>query len=152
MFNPRLLKSRRKGKNEISYNQKEVTEIMTGKIEVKVKLGLSKSARYNYIGPSGTKEDGYPFWYLEVTGGEEIDKNGKPTGNITTVKLTPSWFQLKELIRDVKVHEIRVDKTRERKNDADRWDKTMQEAITEAQTQISDFEIPKIYYEPKLIK
>lgn len=120
---------------------------MTGKVKVKVKLGYSKDERY--IGPSGTRDDGYPFWYLEITGGEDVDKQGNCIGKISTVSLTPSWTQLKTLIKDIKVHEIRVDLNRERKNDADRWQEIMKQAIEEAQTKIKDFDLPGIYNKPE---
>jgi len=106
---------------------------MSGKIELKVRKGYSKDKRYNY----------YPEWFLEIT--DEDDEN-------LTVNISPSWEALKNLIRDIKIHELRVDKTRERKNDADRWEWAMKEAIEEAQTTIKDFEIPEIYTEQELKK
>lgn len=106
---------------------------MSGKIEVKQRLGNSKDPKY----------DKYVEWYLEIT--DEFNPNNK-------VNVSPSWIDLKNLIRDIKLHEMRIDLTRDRKNDADKWEWAMNEAIQEAQTQISDFEIPEIYYKPKLTK
>jgi hypothetical protein len=106
---------------------------MSGKIDVKVRLGKSLDKRYN----------SYPYWYLEVT--DESDKNKKVT-------ITPTWKDFQELITNVRLHELRVDQTRERKNDADNWDGSVKEAIKKSQKRISDFEIPEIYLKPKLIK
>ena len=134
---------------------------MSGKIEVKIRLGMSWIYCFNckkgfkgfgskeIVCPICKKEnlgnvyDSYPEWYIEIT--DEKDSNKK-------VKLSPSWNQIKEFIRDVKVHELRVDKTRERKNDADKWEREIKSASDEAQTMIQDFDIPEIYYKPKLIK
>jgi len=106
---------------------------MSGKIEVKIRLGKSMDSRY----------DSYPEWFLEIT--DEEDSNKK-------VKLSPNWIDLKNLIREVKVHELRIDKTRDRKNDADKWEWAMREAIEESQTKLNDFDIPEIYYKPILNK
>ena len=103
---------------------------MTGKIEVQVRIGQSKDTRY----------DSYPEWYMKVTG--ECGKS---------VILSPNWPQLQDFIKDVKIHEMRVDLTRElRENDADNWEESIKQAAEEAQRQIKDFEIPEIYYVPKL--
>ena len=68
---------------------------MSGKIEVKIRLGLSKTPDIL----------GYPEWCLEIT--DEDDENKK-------VILSPSWPDLQLFISEVKVHEVRVDKKRER--------------------------------------
>jgi len=106
---------------------------MSGKIELKVRLGKSLDKKYDW----------YPEWFIEVT--DEADSNKKVT-------LSPSWIDLQKLIRDIKIHELRVDKTRDRKNDADKWQEIMKKATKEVETILDDFDIPKIYYEPKLKK
>lgn len=123
---------------------------MSGTIDVKVKLGLSKDKRYT--GPSETVDDGYPFWYIEVIGGEDVDKDGGVIGKISSVKLAPTWKQFQDLIRDVKLHELRVDLTRERKKDANNWENAIVQANRESQTKLDDFKIPEIYNEPKFDK
>ena len=123
---------------------------MSGKIELKVKLGTSLDKRY--IGPSGTIKDGYPFWYLEIIGGEDVDEDGRCIGKISSVVLAPTWKQFKELIREIRVHERRIDLTRERKNDTGNWENAMNKAIKESQTKLKEFEIPEIYNKPEFIK
>ncbi len=135
---------------------------MTGKIELKVRKG--KSWVWCFSCKSGFKTFGfenticpickesnlgqvynyYPEWYIEVT--DEDDKTKK-------VNLSPDWNQIKDFIRDVKIHEIRVDQTRERKKDADNWQEEIEKASEEAQTKIGDFEnIRDIYKQQKIIK
>jgi len=71
---------------------------MSGKIEVKVRQGVSKDKRYNY----------YPEWYLEVT-----DENG-----IDKVKLSPTFEELCEVLKKIIQHERKVNHTRDRKKEA----------------------------------
>lgn len=109
---------------------------MSGSIKLKVRKGKSKDKRYDY----------YPEWYIEVT--DEDDNNKK-------VILSPSWKQIKNLIKDVKIHEIRIDKYRDRKDDADNWMREITNASKELQTEIQHFEeenIPDIYKKQKLTK
>ncbi|KKM71124.1 hypothetical protein LCGC14_1433850 [marine sediment metagenome] len=84
----------------------------------------------------------YPEWYLEITG-EDSNK----------ITISPTWDQLKEFIKDVKIHEMRVTKYRKRKEDADKWMDTIKKASKELQTEIQDFEnIPDIYKTQEIIK
>ena len=99
---------------------------MSGKIEVKIRLGLSKTPDIL----------GYPEWYLEVT--SEDNENQKVT-------LSPTWANLRTFISDVKVHEVRTDTTRERANDADKWQDSMEKSIKQAQTILDTFKVPEIY-------
>lgn len=71
---------------------------MSGKIEFKVRKGISKNGRYHY----------YPEWYLECT----------DESNFSKVKLSPSYNELSEILKTIIQHEKKVDKTRERKQDA----------------------------------
>lgn len=103
---------------------------MSGRIELKIRLAKSNDKRY----------DSYPEWFIEVT--DESDENKK-------VRLSPTWEDIKNFIKEVKLHELRINLTRERKNDADHWDWALKTAIKEAQKELSDFEIPDIYNKPK---
>jgi len=86
----------------------------------------------------------YPEWYLEING-EDDNK----------ISISPSWEQLKQLIKDIKLHEMLVDKYKDRKNDADRWMDTITQASKELQTELWHHEeknIPDIYKNQKRIK
>ena len=86
----------------------------------------------------------YPEWYLEITGEDE-----------TKITISPTWNQIKQFIKDVKIHEMRIDKYRDRKDDADNWMKEITNASKELQTELSHFEeknIPEIYKEQQLLK
>lgn len=99
---------------------------MSGKIELKTRIGLSKNPWVV----------GYPEWFLEITG--EDDK--------TKINISPSWDDIENLITSIKVHELRTDKCVERKNDADRWQETVEKASNRAQSKLKEFtEIPEIY-------
>lgn len=98
---------------------------MSGKIEVEIRIGHSKNPLLV----------GYPYWGLVITD----ETSGKE------VRVAPSWNDLKEVMRDIKVHEVRTDKSIKRKNDADRWQKSIEEASKEAQRRLEDFKIPEIY-------
>ncbi|KKM23970.1 hypothetical protein LCGC14_1609760, partial [marine sediment metagenome] len=71
----------------------------------------------------------YPEWYLEITGEDE-----------TKITISPTWNQIKQFIKDVKIHEMRIDKYRDRKDDADNWMKEITNASKELQTELSHFE------------
>lgn len=105
---------------------------MTGKIELIVKIGYSKKPSY----------DSYPYWALRVTG--ESGKNH--------VILTPEKRQIECLLRDIIVHEMRVDLTRDRKPDAIKWKTRFQNVLEESQRKVKDYDIPQIYNAPKIIK
>lgn len=96
--------------------------------------GGNLSKVYNY----------YPEWYLEITG-EDQNK----------ITISPSWTQIKQFIKDVKLHEIRVDRYKDRKKNADRWMDTITDASRELQTEIFSHEeknIPDIYKNQRKIK
>jgi len=102
---------------------------MSGKIEVKVRPGKSLDIRYK----------AYPEWYLEILG---------ENGDITT--LSPSFSDLRRMLKDILVHEFRVDATRKRKKDMIKEMKEVvldDKLISEAQTDFKMFSIPKEYTE-----
>jgi len=135
---------------------------MSGKIELKTREGTGLIRCFNCnksFSAFGTKDtccpicnktnlskvyNYYPEWFLEITG----EDNNKIT-------ISPSWTQLKQFIKDVKIHEMRVDRYKDRKKDADRWMDTITQAAKELQTELSHFEesnIPEIYKNQKRIK
>jgi len=98
---------------------------MSGKIEVKVRQGRSKDPRRGW----------YPYWYLEIEGED---------GNVTTI--TPTYNQIKNMLVDILVHELRVDYTRKRNPDLVKWREFLKKDLEAlAQHKIDDFRIPEIY-------
>ena len=135
---------------------------MSGKIELKTRKGMNQifcfdcKKSFKAFGSKGLicpicNKDSlskvynyYPEWYLEITG---EDNN--------QITISPSWEQLKNFIKDVKIHEMFIDKFRERNKDADRWMETITAASKELQTELSHFnnlEIPEIYKHQEKIK
>jgi len=135
---------------------------MSGKIELKTREGrntifcfdckesFKEFGSKNLVCPICKKDNlskiynYYPEWFLEITG----EDNNKIT-------ISPTWNQIKQFIKDVKIHEMFIDKFRERNKDADRWMETITNASKELQTELShfdDLEIPEIYKNQKKIK
>jgi len=81
---------------------------MSGEIKVKVREGFSKDPRYKT----------YPYWYLEILG-----------ENDTTIKITPSYEQLKKMLLEIFEHERQVDISRDRKPDAVKWQTFINEVL-----------------------
>jgi len=73
---------------------------MSGKITVKVRKGVSKDPRYSY----------YPEWYLEIKGED---------GTVTTV--SPTFNELADILVKILLHEKKVDLTRKRKPDFEKY-------------------------------
>jgi len=89
----------------------------------------------------------YPAWRLFVRIPERnvIYENG-----FAEIRVTPSYPALETFLKDILVHELRVDSTRHRKSDFKvkrRWLKDLiwDKLINEAQTEVNHFEFPKIY-------
>jgi hypothetical protein len=105
---------------------------MSGKIKVKVRLGKSKNSRYSY----------YPEWYLEVEGEDGIK---------TT--LSPTFEEMIMAIRDILIHERKVDMTRERKPDFERWKQKLLQTIKEVESMKIDLRFDDyIYLQQKKLK
>jgi len=90
---------------------------MTGQINLKVRNGFSKDARYKY----------YPYWYLEIIG----DGNKK-------VNITPSFEQIRNLLIDIFNHEKMVDNSRNRIHDAPKWIKYLENTLEEIKEEIKN--------------
>jgi len=73
---------------------------MSGKIIVKLRKGVSKDPRYSY----------YPEWCLEIKGED---------GTITTV--SPTFNELAGILVKILLHEKKVDLTRKRKPDFEKY-------------------------------
>ena len=100
---------------------------MSGKIEVKIRQGVSKDKRYKY----------YPEWYLEVT-----DENG-----VDKVKLSPTFEELCEVLKKIIQHEKKVNHTRDRRKEAL---KRAEELIISILNGLKDSDtIEEIYYNQK---
>jgi ABC-type transport system substrate-binding protein len=105
---------------------------MSGSITLKVRKGRSLDPRYKY----------YPEWYLEV----------KDEGSKKTCIVSPSYTKVETILIDILVHELRVDKTRNRRPDFVKWRKWLKDLSTDkliekAQTEVDMYNIPEIYYE-----
>lgn len=107
---------------------------MSGEIEVKVRAGKSKDTRY----------DEYTEWYLEITG-----EDG------TKISISPSFPDLRKMLRDIALHEFRVDATRTRNKDMIKQMKKVildDNLVKEAQTDFDAFNIPEIYHKINKLK
>jgi len=107
---------------------------MSGKIELKVRLGKSLDPRY----------DKYPEGFIEVT-----DENGKDK-----VKLSPSYPNLMNLLIAFRRHELKVDLTRERKNYTSKLIEHIEKTLEILKNiELSEFDkdnIEEIYKKPKM--
>jgi len=104
---------------------------MSGKIIVKVRKGVSKDPRYSY----------YPEWYLEVKGED---------GTITTV--SPTFNELADILVKILLHEKKVDLTRKRKPDFEKYMNYLISRIEELEDMDSPFyedENNDIYFNQK---
>jgi len=104
---------------------------MSGKIIVKVRKGKSKDPRYSY----------YPEWYLEIKGED---------GTITTV--SPTFNELADILVKILLHEKKVDLTRKRKPDFEKYMNYLISRIEELEDTDSPFyedENNDIYFDQK---
>ena len=105
---------------------------MSGLINVKIRKGKSLDPRYEY----------YPEWYLEIK-----DEDGRMLSNVS-----PSYRDVEKVLIDILVHELRVDRTRDRRPDFVKWRRWLKSLSTDkliekAQTEINAYDIPEIYYD-----
>jgi len=104
---------------------------MSGKITVKVRKGKSKDPRYSY----------YPEWYLEIKGED---------GTITTV--SPAFNELADILVKILLHEKKVDLTRKRNPDFEKYMNYLINRIEELEETDSPFyedENNDIYFNQK---
>lgn len=107
---------------------------MSGKIELKIRKGKSLDNRYEY----------YPEWYLEITD-EQTNKK---------VVLSPSWKDLEKFMEDILIHELRVDRIRDRNPDSKKWINFVKKMVKliddDGQVSLRAFvNIPEIYFAPR---
>jgi len=104
---------------------------MSGTIKSKIRLSRSKDKRYNL----------YPEIFWEVTG-----EDG------TTTQLSPSYDDLVRALIDFRRHELKVDKTRQRKRYTSTLIKTFENAIKYLKQmtldEINYDDIEDIYFKP----
>jgi hypothetical protein len=100
---------------------------MSGKISVKVRIGTSHNGSYNC----------YPEWYLEVEGEDGVK-----------TRLSPKFEDLKNVIRDILLHEKKVDMTRDRVPNFPKWKEFLKKVIEETE-KIKPENIELIYTIPK---
>jgi len=100
---------------------------MSGKIEVCTRRGASRDRRYC----------GYPEWYLKVTG-----EDG------TETQLSPTFLEVRGVLKNILVHEYRNDVTRFRRPDFMKKLKMLilsDQLFAEAQLDFETYDIPEIY-------
>ncbi len=113
-----------------------------------IKVREGHFGTYVYQGTSLDKKyNSYPAWRLFV---RIPDRNVIHVDGFAEVRITPSYPALEMFLKDVLVHEFRVDLTRHRKSDFKikrRWLKDLiwDKLINEAQTEVTNFVFPKIY-------
>jgi tRNA-dihydrouridine synthase len=84
---------------------------MSGRITVKVRKGISKDPRYSY----------YPEWFLEIEGED---------GTKTTV--SPTFEEVANILIEILKHEKKVDLTRKRKPNFEKYKNYLLQKINEA--------------------
>lgn len=105
---------------------------------------------YVYQGTSLDKKyETYPAWRLFI---RIPERNVIKHDGFIETRITPSYPAIETFLKDVLIHEFRVDSTRHRKSDFKikrRWLKNLiwDKLIQEAQMEIKAFDIPKIYYQ-----
>lgn len=101
---------------------------MSGKIEVKTRIGESHDPRYAR----------YVEWYIEVKGEDGVK---------TT--LSPKFPEMRKMLVDILVHEFRNDATRDRNPDFIKKQVLLNIAderiFEDAQMTFEDFEMPEVY-------
>lgn len=107
-----------------------------------------KFGLYVYQGTSLDKKyKKYPAWrlFVKVPESRVLHNNG-----MAEIRVTPTYPALEMFLRDVLVHEYRVDITRSRKSDfraKNTWLRSLvwDKLLTEAQMEVGVYNIPKIY-------
>jgi len=105
---------------------------------------------YVYQGTSLDKRyKTYPAWRLFI---RIPEKKVIKTNGFIEARITPSYPSIEQFLKDVLIHEYRVDITRHRKSDFKikrRWLKDLiwDKLITEAQMEVKTYNIPQIYYQ-----
>ena len=113
-----------------------------------IKVREGHFGTYVYQGTSlDRKYTSYPAWRLFV---RIPDRNVIHVNGFSEIRVTPSYPALEMFLKDILVHELRVDSTRHRKSDFKikrRWLKDLiwDKLIYEAQTEVATFDLPKIY-------
>ncbi len=94
------------------------------KVSIVIRKGNSSDKKYKW----------FPYWGIEFISQE---------GNKTT------WIPTKDLIISIfdefLLHETRIDNTRDRKEDLQKYQETMKNILLRVQQKLNDFEIPKCY-------
>jgi len=85
---------------------------MSGQIKVKVRKGVSKDLKYPY----------YPEWYLEIEGEDSVK---------TTI--SPTFDELADILVEILKHEKKVDLTRKRKPNFEKYRDYLLSKIKEAE-------------------
>jgi len=85
---------------------------MSGRIIVKVRKGVSKDPKYSY----------YPEWFLEIEGED---------GTKTTV--SPTFEEVANILIEILKHEKKVDLTRKRKPNFEKYKNYLLQKINEAE-------------------
>ena len=119
------------------FDTRKTIKVREGYFGTYVYQGTSRDKKYKF----------YPAWrlFLRVPDRMVVHVDG-----FAEIRVTPNYPALEMFLKDILVHEFRVDSTRHRKSDFKikrRWLKDLiwDKLISEAQTEVTNFDFPKIY-------
>ncbi len=107
---------------------------MSGKIDVIIEKGKPRIKNGRQLRPDLIY---YPYWSLEVT-----DRNNSKIKSI----VTPSYLELKKVLKEILVHELRVDVAIGKRNEFKKYKEFFSpEYVEEAQRKITEYGLPELY-------